>query len=389
MKIRNEKAFLVLLLAALVVLAFVADSRTRVTVLDDNKPRLGKASREKFTSFASAVNPTEQITLPWVQASCSIPKLPRYLKYKESKLSPIRNQGTCASCWSIGVTGMLADRISVYTDGAINEELSNQEMISCWDGHQNKGCSVGGIPELAYEYVVKHGIALEKDFPYAQEFTNEITPCDKAKRSGRRVFAQPGSAVSLCKDPYQFKESSVQYNNTVAENVENMKRELFLRGPIVGTLMIHESTYDYDGMSVYKGSKEPGDKFIGGHVIIISGFSEAGVNTGEPGFDGNYWICKQSWGPEFPRGSRHAAGYMFVEMGTNCSGIESRASACMPVISSEISAKLAASLDSSRFVSYEAYKCCPAKQNFVRRTTWLGGALGLLKWRVRQAGKII
>ncbi|CAN0298968.1 unnamed protein product [Ectocarpus sp. 6 AP-2014] len=355
----------------------IANPCAEVLVVDirTHKPHRGKANRREFEDLGSATNRSEQITLPWIKEPASGLDLPRYLKYDENKLSPIRDQGTCASCWSIGVTGILADRISVYTNGAINEELSKQEMISCWDGHQNMGCSVGGIPELAYNYIMKNGIALEKDFPYAQEFTKKIASC-KAKKSGRRVFAQRGSAVSLCVDPDQFKQGSTQYNNTIATNIANMKRELYMRGPIVGTLMIHESTYDYDGLCVYNGSKKTGDKFVGGHVVIITGYADAGANTDEPGFSGAYWICKQSWGLEFPSKSPVHAGYMFVDMGTNCAGIESRASACMPVITREIRENMAASLDESRFTSYEAYKRSPGRHNFVRRTTRLRRALG-------------
>ncbi|CAM9705215.1 unnamed protein product [Ectocarpus sp. 6 AP-2014] len=377
LQIQNKKVFLTLLVVALTVLVMIGNPCAEVLVVDVNihTPPRGKPNKRRFEALAAATNASDQTTLPWIKAAASGMKLPHYLKYDENKLSPIRDQGTCASCWSIGVTGILADRISVYTNGAINEELSKQEMISCWDGHQKMGCSVGGIPELAYNYVIKNGIALEADFPYAQEFTKDIAIC-KAKKSGRRVFAEDGSAVSLCVDPDQFKKGSKQYNNTIKANIANMKQELYMRGPIVGTLMIHESTYDYDGLGVYKGSKKANDKFIGGHVVIITGYADAGANTDEPGFSGGYWICKQSWGLQFPSKSPVHAGYMFVDMGTNCAGIESRASACMPVITREIRENMVNSLDASRFTSYEAYKRSPGRHNFVRKTTRLRRALG-------------
>lgn len=379
MYIQNKKGFL-LLLVVLVVLALVADSFTEVPYVEkgtlvegDSRRRRPKASKAEFEALAAAIDPKYKTTLPWARASASVARLPKYLKYDETKLTRISDQGICASCWSIGVTGILADRISIYTNGAIKEELSDQEMVSCWRGHKGDGCRIGGIPELAYNYIIKNGIALEKDYPYEQEFTKKITKCNKPKMGGKRVFAQAGSAKSLCIDPDQFPEGSDKWRQTVNANIDNMKREIFLRGPIVGTLMIHESTYKYQGLEVYKGPKNKGDKFIGGHVLQLVGWSDS-ANTDEPGFEKKYWICKQSWGLEYPSHSIMSKGYMFVEMGRNVSGIESRASACMPVITPEISAKMVDSLDHSRFLSYEQYKNSPGRKNFIKKTTRLGRA---------------
>lgn len=375
---RNKKV--VLALVVLVVLALAINAFTEVPEMATDTPagdgqRKPKAGQEQFEALAT-INHKAPITLPWMKAGGS-QKLPSYLKYDENKLTPVIDQFACAACWSIATTGMLADRISIYTNGAIKEELSNQEMISCWDGHQGEGCSVGGIPELAYRYLIKEGISLEKDFPYEQESTNKIAPCDKAKKSGRRVFAQRGSDVSLCIDPYQFKEGSDRYNSTIRANIENMKRELYMHGPVVGTMLVFEGAYNHDGTHVYTGPKK-GEKFIGGHALEILGFCEENVNGDEPGFSGAYWVCKQSWGKEYAAKTPASAGYIYIKMGTNCVGIESRASACLPVITPQISANLADSLDQSRFLSYEQYKRSAGKNNFVKKTTILGRAFNQL-----------
>lgn len=363
-------------LLAVVVVALIVSACTEVAVLAE-EPAIGggqpkpKANKQQFEALAT-INHKAPITLPWVKAA-AVQSLPSYLKYDESKLTSVIDQHACASCWSIATTGMLADRISIYTNGAIKEELSNQEMISCWDGHQGEGCSVGGVPEMAYTYLINKGIALEKDYPYDQKSSNKISSCDEAKKSGRRVFAARGSNVSLCIDPYQYKEGSEKYNSTIRANAENMKRELYLHGPIVGTMMVYGGAYNYDGMSVYTGPKA-GEKFVGGHALTVIGYCEEGVNGDEPGFDQAYWICKQSWGKEYPAKTPAAKGYMYIKMGTNCVGIESRASACLPVITPAMSAIMATSLNHSRFLSYEEYRKAANKTNFITKTTkfrWL------------------
>lgn len=373
----DRKKRVALVLLVLVVLALAANAFTVVPVMEAQDP-LGssrvkpKITREQFAASAR-LDHKAPITLQQANADGGQLNLPKYLKYHEDKLTPIRDQGKCSACWSIATTAMLADRISIYTNGAIKEELSSQEMISCWDGHQGKGCSVGGVPELAYSYLINQGVTLEKDFPYVQQFTNKIPKCDKAKKAGRRVFAQAGSSVSLCIDPYQYKEGSEDYNSTIRANVESMKCELFLHSIIIGTMMVYEGAYDYNGLSVYTGPKK-GEKFVGGHCLEISGFCEEGVNKDEPGFEGGFWICKQSWGTGFPPNTPAASGYMYIKMGNNCVGIESRASACLPVITPEISAKMADSLDESRFLSYEQYRNSAGKKNFVKKATKLGVA---------------
>lgn len=325
--------------------------------------RSPKYTYQQFKDTAK-VDPRAPINIPWV----NLPKaeLPRYLKYKESLLTPVINQGShCAACWSISVTGMLADRISLYTNGKIKEPLSNQEMVSCWKHEGADGfCKIGGIPELAYKYIIKNGISLEKDYPYEQSNTGVISKCDKSKLNGYKVYIQPGSVRSLCVDPYRFKEGSAQYNRIIAQNVENMKRELFHNGPFVGTLQIYEDMYDYDGLSVYSGPKK-GAKFVGGHAAIIYSLSEEGINGVEPGFDSAYWGVKNCWGLEHPTKSPSSKGYIFIKMGSNVCGIESRASRALPVIDGKMKKHMVKSLDDVRYTSYNDYVDDPERENLI------------------------
>lgn len=379
---RNKTLLVLVVLVALAVVVPVGLSVVPVmadesgAALENAYGSAPKVSREEFEALAS-VDHKAPITLRWAKRTEFVPQLPNYLKYDENKLTEVIDQGKCAACWSIATTGMLADRISVYTNAAIREPLSNQEMISCWDGHEGKGCSHGGIPELAMKYLIEHGVLRERDFPYAQQHTNKIQPCNTAKKFGPRVFAQAGTDVSLCIDPYQYTKGSSKYASTVRSNIANMKKELYMHGPIVGTIMIYAGAYDYDGLSVYTGPTA-GEKFVGGHALEIIGYCDEGVNGDEPGFDQAYWICKQSWGKEYPSRTPAASGYMYVKMGVNCVGIESRASACLPVVTPEIVTNAVDSLEHSRFSSYEQYRESHNRKNFVTTSTVFGRAYARL-----------
>lgn len=295
--------------------------------------------------------------------------LPRYFKYREALLLPAESQGKCASCWAFAVSHMMADRVSLFTAGKRRELLSAQELVSCFMPQQFR-CERGGVPELAYAYVMQYGLSRQSDFPYAQERDRRIVQCrvpprpglidnlfrgDAAERFPRRVFAQSGSQRNLC-------SASPQRDPRVLEaNIRNMKTEIFLNGPIVGTLMVYGDLYEYDAESVYTVS--PGADFRGGHAIEIFGWSDDGANTEEEGFQGAYWICKNSWGKRWPKRMGDKYGWFYVRMGTDEAGIESRASACLPVYTRQMQS-LQGPRSAVAYTSYDAYVNDPERSNF-------------------------
>lgn len=143
-----------------------------------------------------------------------------------------------------------------------------------------------------------------------------------------------------------------------------MKKELLMNGPFVGTIMAYDNLYTYDGLSVY--TKTKGD-FVGGHAVLIIGWSDEGINGDEPGFDKAYWVIKNSWSEAWPTKSPASKGYMYIEMGRNVAGIESRASRALPVITEEITANKVDSLDEVRYTSYDDYVNDPERENYITK----------------------
>ena len=139
-----------------------------------------------------------------------------------------------------------------------------------------------------------------------------------------------------------------------------MKKDIYLNGPIVGTIMAYDNLYKYNGLSVYRGHENT--KLQGGHAILIIGWSDESVNTQEPEFNYPYWIAKNSWSQCW---NRHNKGYFYVEMGKNVCGIESRASSALPVMTDEI-ASAKTDLDQSRYISYDQYVNDPERENYIK-----------------------
>ena len=307
--------------------------------------------------------------------------LPPYFKWKERILVPIRNQGKCASCWAFAVSDCVADRLSIMTGGKVRNSLSVQELVSCL----NKSiftCKRGGIPELAYTYIIAQGLTNETSYPYLQSRNREIVPCaanvdshwynyilpidPTTRRNEHKVYGQSGSSKNLCnKISTTPLFSATTQSEEHKQNIVNMKTDIYLYGPIVGTMFVRKDFYKYDGTKIYQSS--PSSPVMGGHAIEILGWSEEGSNTHEKGFSGAYWICRNSWGM-WPK--RLPYGLMYIAMGINESGIESRASSILPLLN-RTTQEYANTTDKSSlyYDRYLDYVNDPKRINFIATDT--------------------
>ena len=296
--------------------------------------------------------------------------LPSYMKYKEALLVPPRTQGQCASCWAFAVCDSIADRVSMHTRGKVREHLSPQELLSCFLPRWFP-CTRGGIPELAFRYAIARGLSRESVYPYVNEIDTTIPACrfpkmgflewwrtpdpSRHEKFPERIFAEAGSIKSLCDEPIS--------QEVINQNIQNMKAEIYQNGPIVGTVQVFDDLYNYDGESVYEVGKDA--ILMGGHAVEIFGWSDAGSNTEEAGFQGAYWHVRNSW-LMWPKNLPYKHnGWFFVRMGNNTAGIESRAS-CASVMLTQAMKELAktSSWSSTAYLSYNEYVADPERQNF-------------------------
>merc|ERR1711916_11280 len=76
----------------------------------------------------------------------------------------ILNQGQCGSCWAFASTEVLSDRFCIESHGAVNVTLSPENALGCETLHW--GCKMGSMPEWAWPFLVKHGVATMDCVPY-------------------------------------------------------------------------------------------------------------------------------------------------------------------------------------------------------------------------------
>lgn len=277
-------------------------------------------------------------------------KRPRFLLYKRSQLTPIGNQGLCGSCWAFAITSTIADRIMIKTRGNFRKALSVQNLLSCIN---RQGCD-GGTLDDTCSWIAgnQFPLLLESQYPYTMLNGGEITtPCpldflglDKINKSeefdkNTAFFIKQDSVRSLTDYISEGLYYQKNYEGTLTEleksdiekckkNVENMKQELFQNGPFFCAMSVYEDLYKYNGIGIYSYTS---GKSVGGHAIEIVGYCEEGVDDRE-GYKDGYWICRNSWGRNWPQHKQFGIGYFIVKMGVNECGIESRCGVADPDI---------------------------------------------------------
>lgn len=80
----------------------------------------------------------------------------------QGKVSPVKNQGACGSCWAFSTTGSIESAYLLNDNSVL---LSEQQLVDCSGAYGNHGCN-GGWMDSAFQYVKDHGLQTEQEYPY-------------------------------------------------------------------------------------------------------------------------------------------------------------------------------------------------------------------------------
>ncbi len=192
--------------------------------------------------------------------------------------TPVRNQGSCGSCWAFAVTGALEANILIRENMPLGEDnRAEQILVSCSGAGSCGGGSVGS----ASIYVQSVGLPPESDFPY----TATDNTCSNA---------EPGWQDNTSK------VGSWSYVNTTPANLTAIKNALSTYGPLVTTMDVYYDFYSYKG-GIYEYST---GSLQGGHAVLIVGYTD---DPSRP--DGGYFKVKNSWGTGWGSGGYFLIGY--------------------------------------------------------------------------------
>jgi hypothetical protein len=190
-------------------------------------------------------------------------------------ITPVKNQGSCGSCWAFAATGEMEAFIKIYY--GIETDLSEQQSVSC--NPYGAGCGGGWAPASYYVFQ-NYGAVLENCEPY--------------------VAMDPPAAP--CTQDDFLKYGTITDYNYISNNVDQIKAALQY-GPVCTAIDAGPAFENYaSGCYDVPGSGT-------NHLVLIVGYDDRSC-------DGNgAWLIKNSWGPGFGVG-----GYITVQYGAGSVG---------------------------------------------------------------------
>jgi hypothetical protein len=158
----------------------------------------------------------------------------------ENWMTPVKNQGSCGSCWAFAAIGATEAAINLYYNQHINADLSEKDTVCRHPG----SCDTGGYPEDTLEELKSSGLTIESCLGYSS------------------------SCSSKC-STYQQKLWKIQFYPDVSSDDASIKKALIKNGPI---------TFCITSWS---------------HCMTLVGYSYSSATKK------TIWIFKNSWGYEW------------------------------------------------------------------------------------------
>jgi len=170
-------------------------------------------------------------------------------------VTPVKNQGSCGSCWAFSTTGAIEGRSFIAT-GTLNS-LSEQDLVDC--SKENSGCN-GGLMDYAFEFVEGNGgLCSENDYPYL------------------------GYHQWRCKDSQCSKEDPISDYSDVTATTAALEAACN-EGPVSIAIEADQSSFQQYSGGVLTAACGTGLD----HGVLLVGYGTDGGN--------DYWKVKNSWG---------------------------------------------------------------------------------------------
>jgi C1A family cysteine protease len=199
-------------------------------------------------------------------------ELPSSFNWADSgKVTSVKNQGYCGSCWIFAATASLE---AIYKiERQLEYDLSEQQILSCVS--YGWGCD-GGWMDDAYNHFKNHGSILEVDMPYQ---ASDLVPCTEDLYP---VVAEIDGWIAIPNDIVSLKSA-------------------LLTAPVAVAFTVYDDFHSYYG-GCY--SHAPETQIVN-HAVLLVGWDDA-MCDGE-----GAWRVKNSWGTNWGDD-----GYFWIKYGT-------------------------------------------------------------------------
>jgi PKD repeat protein/predicted secreted protein len=187
----------------------------------------------------------------------------------QSQCTPVKDQGSCGSCWAFAGCGTFEANIKIIDN--VTRDLSEQWLVNC--ATDMSGCSGGLCP---HHYWQSPGAVYENQEPY--------TAMDGA-----------------CDPSYTYNETINSYHNYGTSPTDaQIKQAIYDYGPVWAAVYVGSSFQNYTG-----GIFTSGGSGQINHAIVLVGWDDTN----------GYWILRNSWGAGWGESGYMRIGYGVGQVG--------------------------------------------------------------------------
>jgi cathepsin B len=197
-------------------------------------------------------------------------------------IHPIRDQGSCGSCWAFATSEVASDRFCIQSEGAVDEIFSAQFLVDCDTGAS--ACN-GANTQSVITWMDKYGIVTDKCYPYFSGETKKGGKCHKTT-----CTETEGNTEEFHK--FEF-NGHHNWNYAASSTIQ---KEIMAGGPVFFSMNVYKDFRDYEG-GIYV--KAAGADKLGGHAVKAIGWGTIPDTEGLKDSQRHYWIVANSWGVRF------------------------------------------------------------------------------------------
>lgn len=177
-----------------------------------------------------------------------------------SYVTRVKDQGGCGSCVAFGTLAAVESQLRIaHGDADLDVDFSEAHLFYCHARSQGRNCDNGWWPESALNAVRNLGVVDDGCYPY--------TDVDQV-------------CSNLCSDS----SSRLTFIDGWRRFVTTASMKLWIsnNGPLITCFSVYDDFFALSGQ-VYR---HVTGSYAGGHCVCVVGYDD----------DGDYWICKNSWG---------------------------------------------------------------------------------------------
>jgi C1A family cysteine protease len=225
--------------------------------------KLSKEERKKRVGLILELSPENEMSFASEEQVSVVPASLDWRNNGGDFVTPVRNQGSCGSCWAFAATAAAESAWLIAQNwSGMDLNFAEQILVSC----SGAGDCGGGYIGSASSYIMNTGLPEEICFPYKALDCNDSPPvcCNQA------CLGWTNSTYNI--DSY----------SGVTATVDTIKNALNTNGPLVTTMAVYNDFFSYTG-GVYT---HVTGSLAGYHAVLLIGYDDTG----------QYFIVKNSWG---------------------------------------------------------------------------------------------